>query len=107
MDTKKEAKKYLNKYFKAQYLKETDDEYKSLVRLLNKALRIHNVVEQLPTDIEIGEMVSDLAKIADGETEKDFDSIECPNCGSDAIGYDGTGSVTFLECFQCDHNWIP
>lgn len=43
MDTKKEAKKYLNKYFKAQYLKETDDEYKSLVRLLNKALRIHDV----------------------------------------------------------------
>ena len=39
MDTNKEAKKYLNKYFKAQYLKETDDEYKSLVRLLNKALR--------------------------------------------------------------------
>lgn len=51
MDTKKEAKKYLNKYFKAQYLKETDDEYKALVRLLNKALRIHDVVgrsEQLP-----------------------------------------------------------
>ena len=51
MDTKKEAKKYLDKYFKAQYLKETDDEYKSLVRLLNKALRIHDVVgrsEQLP-----------------------------------------------------------
>ena len=46
MDTKKEAKKYLNKYFKKQYLKETDDEYKSLVRLLNKALRIHDVVGQ-------------------------------------------------------------
>ena len=46
MDTKKEAKKYLDKYFKAQYLKETDDEYKSLVRLLNKALRIHDVVGQ-------------------------------------------------------------
>ena len=44
MDTKKEARKYLNKYFKAQYLKETDDEYKSLVRLLNKALSIHDVV---------------------------------------------------------------
>ena len=70
MDTKKEAKKYLDKYFKAQYLKETDDEYKSLVRLLNKALRIHDVVgrsEQLLTDIEIGKMVSDLAKIADDE----------------------------------------
>ena len=46
MDTKKEAKKYLNKYFKAQYLKETDNEYKALVRLLNKALRIHDVVGQ-------------------------------------------------------------
>ena len=53
MDTKKEARKYLNKYFKAQYLKETDDEYKSLVRLLNKALCIHDVVgrsEQLVCD---------------------------------------------------------
>ena len=53
MDTNKEAKKYLNKYFKSQYLKETDDEYKALVRLLNKALRIHDVVgrsEQLVCD---------------------------------------------------------
>ena len=53
MDTNKEAKKYLNKYFKAQYLKETDDEYKALVKLLNKALRIHDVVgrsEQLVCD---------------------------------------------------------
>ena len=37
MDTKKEAKKYLNKYFKSQYINENDDEYKSLVRLINKA----------------------------------------------------------------------
>jgi len=37
MDTKKEAQKYLNKYFKAQFINENDDEYKSLVRLLNKA----------------------------------------------------------------------
>ena len=37
MDTKKEAKKYLNKYFKQQYLEENDHEFKSLVRLLNKA----------------------------------------------------------------------
>lgn len=50
MDTKKEAKKYLNKYFKAQHLKETDDEYKSLVRLLNKALRIHDVVGRFSGD---------------------------------------------------------
>lgn len=46
MDTKKEAKKYLNKYFKAQYIKETDDEFKGLVKILNKALRIPNVVGQ-------------------------------------------------------------
>ena len=37
MDTKIEAMKYLNKYFKSQYINENDDEYKSLVRLLNKA----------------------------------------------------------------------
>lgn len=53
MDTKKEVKKYLNKYFKTQYIKETDYEYKALVGLLNKALRIHDVVgrsEQLPCE---------------------------------------------------------
>ena len=44
---------------------------------------------------------------SDDETEEDFDLEDCPNCGSEAIGYDGTGSVSFLECFQCDHNWIP
>lgn len=38
--------------------------------VVSQALRIHNVVgrsEQLSTDIEIGKMVSDLAKIADDE----------------------------------------
>lgn len=39
MDTKREAKKYLNKYFKSQYINEDDSEFKSLVRLLNKALK--------------------------------------------------------------------
>ncbi len=39
MDTKKEVKKYLNKYFKAQYINENDDEFKSLVLLINKAQR--------------------------------------------------------------------
>jgi hypothetical protein len=39
--------------------------------------------------------------------EEDFDLQDCPNCNSEAVGYDGTGSVPFLECFQCDHNWIP
>lgn len=37
-------------------------------KAISEALRIHDVVgrsEQLPTDIEIGKMVSDLAKIAD------------------------------------------
>jgi hypothetical protein len=39
MDTKKEAKKYLNRYFKSQYINENDDEFKSLVRLLNKTVK--------------------------------------------------------------------
>ena len=37
MNTKVEAKKYMNKYFKAQYINENDDEFKALVRLLNKS----------------------------------------------------------------------
>lgn len=35
MEAKKEAKKYLDKYFKEQYINEKDDEFKALVRLLN------------------------------------------------------------------------
>ena len=38
-----------------------------------EALRTHDVVgriEQLPTDIEVGKMVSDLANIADDEMER-------------------------------------
>ena len=41
------------------------------------------------------------------DEEEDFDLQDCPNCNSEAVGYDGNGSVPFLECFQCDHNWIP
>lgn len=36
MDNKTIVKKYLKKYFWAQYLKETDQEFKALVRILNK-----------------------------------------------------------------------
>lgn len=36
MDNEKIVKQYFNKYFKAQYFKEDDHEFKSLVRILNK-----------------------------------------------------------------------
>jgi len=36
MTNKQIVKKYLNRYFKAQYLTEDDTEFKSLVRILNK-----------------------------------------------------------------------
>jgi len=39
MDAKKEAKKYLNKYFKSCYLEADDHEFKALVRLINKAAK--------------------------------------------------------------------
>ena len=48
-----------------------------------------------------------MPRFSDEEIEEDYDLQNCPNCGSDAVDYDGTGSVPFLECFQCDHNWIP
>ena len=41
------------------------------------------------------------------DDDEAHDLEDCPNCRSEAVGYDGTGSVPFLECFQCDHNWIP
>ena len=77
MDTKKEAKKYLSKYFKAQYINETDTEFKSLVRLLNKALRIHDVV---------------------GRSEQ----LKCPNCGS----LDTKECLLeTAKCNYCKHRW--
>lgn len=40
--------------------------------------------------------------------EDNEDYIEdCPMCGSEAVGSDCTTDVPFLECFQCDHEWIP
>ena len=47
MDNKEIVKKYFNKYFKAQYFKESDHEFKSLLRILNKKDK------QLPTDEDI------------------------------------------------------
>jgi hypothetical protein len=35
-ENEKIVKNYLNKYFKTQYFKEDDHEFKSLVRILNK-----------------------------------------------------------------------
>jgi formate dehydrogenase maturation protein FdhE len=29
----------------------------------------------------------------------------CPSCGSEAVGEDNTEEVSFLECFQCNHQW--
>jgi hypothetical protein len=71
MDTNKEAKKYLNKYFKAQYLKETDEEYKALVKLLNKALRIHDVVGRSE------QLVCNRCKEQDKEEPTDPYCMEC------------------------------
>ncbi len=48
-----------------------------------------------------------MPRFLNNEIEEDYDLQDCPNCGSNAVGYDGTGTVPFLECFQCDHNWIP
>ena len=41
MNNNKIARKYFNKYFKEQYFKESDDEFKSLVRILNKKDKQH------------------------------------------------------------------
>jgi hypothetical protein len=50
-------------------------------------------------------IASVMPRFSDEELAEEYDLQDCPNCGSDAVGYDGT--VPFLECFQCDHNWIP
>ena len=37
-------------------------------------------------------------------TTEEIESVEeCPNCKSEAVGYDDLDG--FFECFQCDHNW--
>lgn len=45
-----------------------------------------------------------LGGVCSNNDDEDFDLEDCPNCGSDAVGYDGEDG--FFECFQCDHNWI-
>jgi len=58
MDNKKIVKKYFNKYFKQHYLEEDSHEFKSLVRILNKAnkpvkkLTIPVVSNSLPNDVK-------------------------------------------------------
>jgi predicted transcriptional regulator len=42
MNTESETKKYLNKYFKSQFINEKDDEFKALVKLLNQAKVVKN-----------------------------------------------------------------
>lgn len=42
MDFRKQAKSYLDRYFKSQYINESDAEFKALVRLLKKAADVDN-----------------------------------------------------------------
>ena len=90
MDTKKEAKKYLNKYFKAQYLKETDNEYKSLVRLLNKALRIHYVVVGATVPYQKCPVCEGMGKIFVNQLDP----------------YNTNSSIGYKPCHVCDGSGI-
>ena len=78
MDTKKEAKKYLDKYFKAQYFNENDLEYKLLVRLLNKAQKAVKNNAVLP-------LVSNLV-------------CKCPICSTKMKGIE----LTHYKCKKCN-----
>ena len=71
MDTKKEAKKYLNKYFKAQHINENDDEFKSLVRLLNNT-------QKTAKNCSIPPISNSLLL----DKNNDIDTVgKCANCG--------------------------
>ena len=80
MDTKKEAKNYLDKYFKSQYFNETDLEYKSLVRLLNKAQKAVKNNAVLPLVSNAKRTVCDCEKQA-GSFDLKTNEITCWNCG--------------------------
>jgi phosphoserine phosphatase len=54
-------------------IKKAHFNYDDVIEILNAALRQPPVVgrsEQLPTNIEVGKMVSDLANLADDEIER-------------------------------------
>jgi hypothetical protein len=74
------------------------------VNLINKNKIMNKQINNKEAEIK-PELYTVLGNVCNDE--EDFDLQDCPNCNSEAVGYDGTGSVPFLECFQCDHNWIP
>lgn len=70
MENKKIIKKYLNKYFKNNYIEEKDIEFKSLVRILNKAniggdVFVKEVKEMLDEILKLSKYNSDHDKILD------------------------------------------
>ena len=69
------------------------DEYK-------KQLSIHGVVQP---NLTYKHPIEGVNEFTQTETELE-DMPDCPNCGSDAVGFDGING--FYECFQCDDNWI-
>ena len=53
--------------------------------------------------------MNDFQMYEEGRKEVEYEDelpSECPNCGSDAVGYDGTDKTPIYECFQCDHAWM-
>lgn len=66
MDSKLEVKKYFKKYFKEQYFNKHDSEFKSLVRLINKAKKENMSVSQLQSLMDDISQWSD-ATFGDGQ----------------------------------------
>ncbi len=64
MENKKIAKKYLNKYFKSHYIEESDLEFKSLVRILNKS-------SKSDFDKEIKEMMDKILTLSNYDSNHD------------------------------------
>ena len=67
---------------------------------LKKQLSIHGVVQP---NLTYKHPIEGVNEFTQTETELE-DMPDCPNCGSDAVGFDGING--FYECFQCDDNWI-
>ena len=78
MENKKLVKQYLNKYFKQDYLEEDDNEFKALVRILNKKDKQvkNNVV--LP-DVSSSTLINPISCTLDENTKKYIEMVEFTN----------------------------
>jgi ribosomal protein S27E len=129
-----EVKQYFNKYFKQQYFKESDKEYKSLIRLLKKrpipkptepsmraeefVNRLLSIYDEYKTELRKAATMEEVAEVEYNFTvskENIIDSlsqpqskeiIRCPECGNFRKNLLAYNNAKDkIKCIHCAHEW--